>query len=534
MCIRDRFCGDAGLPPQTLPDANVVAEAGGTKYTASTAAKVSVKIAGIDYNTDAVSNPSEAVQVEIDATNSRIRVTLPTPATARINGFLIGATPWKRGQEGPWKQVRPSVRLTLEGTFTATNGSALVTAGIGTKATLRLRAGDAIKVGGVDYTVASVQSDQAFTLTTNYAGTTGAGKVVETVSVVLDYYNEELGKALAIDNDAPLYCSGVLVFNNRLIIYGCSDDRAKVPGNLLLASKAENAEAFPLDDSLNQIQTVTGDAIITVQSAAAKLYLCTRNGVDVTSYTGDENTPFLTRRVYSPGALTPKNAMSAGGYLYLFTGKKAVRISPDDAVDQVFGTAVENKLEQWAAEDVTLLHDPRNAAALYCRYDSVTGLTEIVPWMMTLSQWGTPQFVSGRITDGIPVNGVLYFILFDGTNYRLWEYEGGDGGGIQAWAATEFLYGSGEMNRKSIQRLFFTGKASALRVYLAEVGKDLPDVSDIAQAAALFTLSDADRHEQQIYTNMPPCRSYALRVDLSGTNRYISRILTAGDYLPAR
>jgi len=529
------FCGDAGLPTPTLPGANVVAEAGGVKYTATTAAKISVKLAAIDFYTDAQSNPSEAVQVQITGGGTnRVRVTLPAPATPRINGYVIGATPWKRGEEGPWSQVRPAVRLTLEGTFTATNGDPIITAGIETKASLRLRAGDEITIDGTTYTVLSVQDDQNFTLTGNFTGATGSGKTVNTVSVVLDYYNEELGRDLPINNDPPLRCLGVLVFNNRLLIYGCAESVSQMPGALVLASRAENPEAFPLDDSTNQIQTVTGDALLGVQTAATRLFLLTRNGIDVASYTGDEETPFLTRRAYSPGVFGPKNAIAAGGLLYSFASKKAIRVLPDDTVDQEFGTAVENVLEQWHSENVVLVTDPRNAAVLYCNYDMARNTTQVLPWMMNLNQWATPQYYSGRITDGVSVNGVLYLVIYQGGNYCIFEYEGGDGSTTAAYAATEYLYGSAELNRKSLQRLFFTGKASELRAYLAPVGGPVPNVDNAFAAAATFPLSNAEQHEEQIYTNLPPCRSYALRVDLSGANSYISKLVSAGDYLPAR
>lgn len=66
----------------------------------------------------------------------------------------------------------------LQGTVSVTNGSAAVT-GAGTAAfTTQLTAGSIILISGVPYTVSSISSDTALTLTTNYSGATASGLAV--------------------------------------------------------------------------------------------------------------------------------------------------------------------------------------------------------------------------------------------------------------------------------------------------------------------------------------------------------------------
>lgn len=531
-------CEDAGLNEAVLPSANVVAEAGGVKYTSTTAAKVSVKIAALDFKTNAQGNPSEAVQVSIVGGGAnRIRVTLHSLALVapRQDGWVLGVTPWKQGESGPWQQARPAIRIQLEGTFTATAGNPNITAGLGTKASLRLAKGDVVRIDGADYTVLeNPTTDEAFKLSTNFAGATGAGKTVITRSVVLDYYNEELGGAMATNNDKPPKALAVINFNNRLMLVGCAETEGEMPGSLVLASRAENPEAYPRGDSVNQIQTAYGDSLLGVQTGNLKLFLLGVNGVDVANYTGDDAAPFLTRRVFAPGVASPVNAIAAGGQLYAFVGKKVIRILEDDTVDMTFATPVEDIFANWSARYVVLKIDPRNLAVLCCHYDPFTNETQVVPWMLALGVWGTEQRYAGQITDGATVDGVLYLMLLSGGNYRVQEYEGSNGTTTEAFAATEYLYGSNDTLRKALRQINVTGRASAIRIYLAQSGVPLSDVNNPALAVAVLTLSDLEEHELPKHINLPPCMSYALRVDMTGQGRYISRISTQGDYLPSR
>lgn len=528
-------CLDAGMQPANLPAGNVTVIAGGTK---GMNGSISVRIVELDTRTDTPSNPSEAVEVDVGTGTQRIRVTVPPAVNARRNALIIGATRWKAGKTGPWNRARPPIRLTVRGTFTLANGSANVTAGVGTVFKQDAKPGDVWTMDGVDYTLATVDSNSTATLTANYAGVSGAGKTATVKSFVLDYYNEELKRPLDFSNHPPPKALGVINFNNRLLVFGCPGPDGTMPGSIIQASNARNPEGFPVDDESTFIQTTFNDAIVNVEVGDGKIYAMATNGLDVVTFTNDPDVPFLTRRVLSPGFLSQRNGCAAAGQFFGFVGGKAVRVDEQDRVDVEFGKAVEDLMRDWDARRTVLVLDPKNSAVLYVNYDGV-GTTKVVPWMLHLGQWGTPQtyvFPSIAVmSDGCTVGDKAYLTIDLGGAgaYRAYQFDGGDGNGISGFAATEFLYGQAQTARKSLREILFTGRANELRVYLAKPGLPVPNVDGAVPpvADATFNLSDTEVHEQVLTMNLEPCRSYTVRVDLTGPGRYVSQIVTRGEYL---
>lgn len=527
-------CLDAGMQPAVLTSGGVSQIAGGTR---NMEGLISVRIVELDTRTNTPSNPSEPVEIDVTAGN-RIRITVPAAVNSRRDALIVGATPWALGRKGPWKRARPPVRLTVRGTFTLTNGSPNITAGSGTFFTQDVKPGDVWDVGGVAYTVATVDSNTTGTLTANYAGATGAGKTATVTSFTVDYYNDELKKPLDFSNFPPPKALGVINFNNRLLLFGCPGPDGTMPGSVIQASNARNPEGFPIDDESTFIQTTFNDTIVNVETGDGKLYAMCTNGLDLVTFTNDPDPPFLVRRISSPGFSSQRNGCAAAGQFFGFCGGKPLRIDELDRVDTEFGRAVEDKMLDWDPLTTVVLLDPKNQMVLYANYDGVS-TTQVIPWILSLRQWGTPQTFSfpsvAVMSDGCTVGNRAYFVVnLASAGYKAYEYDGGAASSMTAYAATEFLFGGNIVARKSIREIYFTGKAASLRVYLAKAGGTPPDVENSGAADYTFNLSDVEKHEQVLTMKLEPCRSYAIRVDLAGANSYISSIAVKGEYLPAQ
>src|SRR5262245_904554 len=129
--------------------------------------------------------------------------------------------------------------------------------------------------------------------------------------------------------------------------------------------------------------------------------------------------------------------------------------------------------------------------------------------------WNPPINLTARVIDTQVVNGVLYVTYLSGGNYRVNQWEGG-AGLSSPYFATQYY--TSELNRFRLKNLVPTGQIGTLRVYAAQPGAPVPDVSDSGAAAASFTLSNtADQSEAEIWTEIEG-RAFAFRLEFSSSD----------------
>jgi len=506
---------DAGLDaPASIGTVSI--EAGGTK---SMDGITSIVACARRITTDTTSNPSPAnVQTLSAGGNNRFRVVLAAAATGQ-DGWLFGGSAWGSGNFGPWKVIR-EVRITLEGTFSFTNGAAAFT-GTGSRLMRDARVGDRIRVDGSDYYIATITSDTAGTLTTNFTSATNSYTATMR-EVVLDYRNGELGEMIDNDNDIPPLLDGVAIFNN--LLFGWR-------GNTFYPAKIGNPESFPR--GLARATQAGGD-IIHALAGDGRIYLLTTNGLEVVNFTANEADPFLIRQVWSFGFSSPTQAVVADGRLYAAVGNstggvKIVRTQAQDDPDLEFGAQVESDMTGWNISQLVLAVDPANAAVLAMRRDG-SSATTVIPYMFQQATWGPPQSFSqvspsgsGQVFSAATVQNSVEMIVYNGTNYRRQQFEGGNGSGTAAYVVTSPTDKDGL--RQVIKFIKFTGQANTLYVYAGKPGAAFPDVTSTGAASAgPFTLTGTLGHETVIRTNVPDAQSFCVRVDSSGASANVSEI----------
>lgn len=485
---------DAGLQaPSSV--GTIATEAGGSK---AMDGKVSIVACQRRTAVDVTSNPSPAsVQTLSSGSNNRIRVTLGTLTTG-ADAWWFGGTDWGRGDFGPWKLIR-EVRVIPTGTFGLTNGSAAFT-GIGTRFLRDLRPGDQVTLDGSNYLVATVTSDTAGTLTTNFTGTTASysGTMVQ---VVLDYRNGELTDLIEFDNDPPPIMDGILNFNN--VLFGWKN-------NTFYAAKIGNPEAWP---AVLARSTMSGGNIIQALGGDAKIYLLTTNSLEVITFTQNPDDPFLLRQVWAFGFTSPSQAVVAEGLLYaaigVSAGVKIVRTRVDDSPDLEFSANIESDLAGWNVSNVVMAVAPAEGAVLAVHNDGSN--TTLIPYMLQLGAWSLPQALTGRVKDAATVANTCDFIVYDGTNFRAYQFEGGSGSGIAKYVCWPFLDREGI--RQTLKRFKFIGDADTLYVYVITPGGSVPDVTNTGAALASYTLIGSLTMAEQIQTNVQNAQGYAIRID---------------------
>lgn len=500
---------DAGLePPQSI--GTVSTEAGGSK---SMDGIVSIVAAARRTVTDTTSNPTAAsVQTLSSGGNNRIRVVLPALASG-TDAWIYAGTNWGSGNFGPWKVIR-EVRGTITGTVT-TNGSATVT-GTSTRFLRDLRPGDLVTINASNYTIATVVSDTS--MTTTGAVAAGGPFSVTMVQIVLDWRNGELGEQVEFDNDPPPLLDGLLNFNN--VPFGWR-------GNTLYPSKIGNPEAFPAALARS---TQSGANIIQALAGDARIYLLTTNGLEVVTFTQQEGDPFLIRQVWGFGFSSPTQAVVADGVLYAAVGTssgvKVIRTRVDDSPDLEFSANVESDLASWNLANVVMAVDPTNGAVLAIHNDGSN--TTIIPFMLQQGVWSLPQSLTGRVKDAATVSGVCDLIVYDGTNFRAYQYEGGNGSGIDKYAAWPWMDAPADGFRKIVKRAKVTADADTLYLYAAQPGAAVPDVTSTGAAAASYALSGSIRPEALVQTNIQNAQMYSARLDSNDSDAEIVEIALWG------
>lgn len=505
---------DAGL--QAPPDITgaVAGTTGGDK---SMSGIVSIVACAKRLLTQTVSNPSPATEVTLTATaDNRILINLQHASMTLQGGqdaWVIGATDWGRGNYGPWKEVR-EIRAVIEGTVAISTANDTLT-GTGTRFQRDLAPGDEILIGGVTYTIATIQSDTIATLTTIPAVTL-TGQAATMKQVMLDYRNGELGDLIEFTNDPPPLLDGLMLFNN--VPFGWKN-------STLYPSKVGNPEAYPAILARN---TQSGANIIHALAGDAKIYLLTTNSLEIVTFTQNEFDPFLIRQVWSFGFSTPEQAVVAEGTLYAAVGTssgvKIVRTRVDDSPDLEFSAPVESDMASWNVGNVTMGVDPANGAVLVMHWNGTK--TTVIPYMLQQGVWGLPQELDYQVLSTATIANSCELIIKNGANLLPYQYEGGTGESTQAYAAWPFIDKDGL--RQIIKAIKFTGKANNLRVYTATPGVAVPDVTSTAAATVNLTLSNILEHETVLFTNIPNAQSFSVRVDSTGNTAVLTEVVVTG------
>lgn len=506
---------DAGLiAPAAI---NGAAAGSGTK---AMDGKISIVQCARRISTNTTSNPSPATVFTLTAGgNNRVLVTLGLASTGQ-DAWLFGGTEWARGDQGPWRTIR-ECRITLTGTVDRTT-TALT--GTGTRFQRDLRLGDVVTIDGVDYTISAIASDTAATLASGSGSSVGVAVTLK--QAMLEWRNGELGELIEFDNDVPPLMDGVAVFNDFLFGW---------KGNEFYPSKIGNPEAFP---AILQRQTQSGGNIVGVHAGDGRIYLLTTNGLEVVNFTQNPDDPFLIRQVWGFGFSAPNQAVVVEGTLYAAVGTsngvKLVRTRVDDSPDLEFSADVESDMKTWAAERVILSHDPANGAVLAFHRDLLGGPREttVLPYLLQQGIWSLPQIIINKVVDAVTVNNACEMIIHNGTSYRAYRFENGDGSTTSGYVAWPFVDAPADALRKVIKRLKFTGQADEVFLYAARPGAAAPDVTGISDAAMSSVLSAFNGHHVQAQTNIPNAQSYTVRVNFAGNSAAFSQVDVFG--LPNR
>lgn len=498
---------DAGLSaPSSV--GTVATTTGGTK---SMDGIVSIVACAKRIATETISNPSPVnVQTLSSGGNNRIEVTLDPVATGQ-DAWLFGGTYWGQGNFGPWRLIR-EVRAIIEGTVGIASGAVT---GTGTRFLRDLRVGDTITVNSTDYVIATITSDTTATVVAGADQT--APKTATMKKVMLEWRNGELTDLIEFDNDEPPTFDGLMLFNN--VPFGWQK-------NVLYPAKIGNPESFP---RVLARSTQTGADIVSALAGDARIFLLTTNGLEVVTFTQNPADPFLIRQAWTFGFSSPTQAVVAEGTLFAAvgssTGVKVVRTRVDDSPDLEFSAPVESDMASWNVANVVMGVDPANGAVLVMHYDGVS-TTTVIPFMLQQGVWGLPVEITGQVTSAATVNNSCEIIIKSGSDYQVYQWEGGTGGTTTSYVAFPFIDKDGL--RQTIKSLKFTGNADMLYIFKAEPGIAVPDVTDVSKATVALPLSCELQHQNVVFTNVPNAQSFSVRVDSYGAAALVTEVVVSG------
>jgi len=472
--------------------------------------------------TNAWGPPSDTTYFNIPPnTNSTIGFALQGLVPGQ-DGWLISGTRW--GDRSGILRIVRYVYQVPRGTFTATNGSPNLTAGIGTRWTFDLSRSDGILIDGNLYIVSAVTSDTTATLSANFTGSSGAGKTITMSAVNSEWYDGELRGIVDRNIQKAPRAAGVLSYGGRVFIWGVGDtinDAATSPtGNAIFAMQEDNPEHV----GLLAIVTESKSDLVNVLAGDGPIYMMTTTGLEVVNATGRTDEPFAIRIVAEPGFAAATNGVLYKDWFYGFN-TKPLRTRARENIDVEFAEPVWNDMRDWIAMRVMLAVDPGNEAVLYMFDDGNT--TTVIPWMTQQEKWGPPINFGARIIDSAVVNGALYVTYLSGGNYRVNHWEGGAGIGGTRFVASQYI-DPDNLKTSKLKRMVPVGKLGSLSVFVATAGVAVPDVSNLGVVAATFILSDsANRREAAIKTNIRG-DAFAFRVDFGSNDGTFDKLVVRG------
>lgn len=516
---------DAGFDKPILLSANVsfFTFGAGALGQRPMAGQIGVAIAPWRSKTDATGPPSEVIYNNIPPSGSSlIRIDLPSAVSGQ-DGWIFAGTRW--ADQGGQIQVVRYVYIQPRGTFTATNGNPNLTAGVNTQWFRDLRIGDIVVIDGGSYQIDNITSDTTATLLTNFTGVTGANKTATITDAAANWYNSELQGIVSRDVLRPPAAAGILKYADRVLLWGISDTTSRVgsatTGNAIVAMLDNNPEHV----GLLYIGTASGGDLLNVLATDGPLYLMTTMSLELLTFTNDPQKPYTLRTIAEPGFKSGSNGVLYLDYFYGFNGKP-FRTRAEENIDDQFGEPVSDEMESWDATRVKLAVDPKRRAVLYIYDNGVS--TTVRPWMTQQREWNPPLNFSARIVDTAVVNGTLYVTYLSGGNYRVNQWEGGSGIGGSPYFCSQYYDAERRLARNRLKYLQVTGKIASVSVYAALPGAAVPDVTNLAAAAATFTESDiAEMSEAENGTNIEG-RAFAFRINLTSPSGEFESLVARG------
>lgn len=520
---------DAGFDPPALFQSNVnetVIDAAteGVIGTRIMSGIVGATIAPWRSKTDAVGASSTVIYNSIRppavaGSGGAISIVLPSMVSGQ-DGWIFCGT---RGgdQSGEIRVVR-RIYTQPRGTFSATNSNDILT-GVNTRWTRDLGRSDLVTIEGADYNILSIFSDTSVRIFPAFAGSTSSGKVMTIKVAVGNWYDSELGALVESGVVKPPRAAGILQYAGRVFLWGVPDPTDPNPtqptGNAIIATLDSNPEH--VSDVL-AIATASGSDLVNVLPGDGVMYLMTTTSLEVVSFTSNPAVPYIIRIAAEPGFMAATNGVVYKDWFYGFTDRP-LRTRAGDNIDVQFAAPVWDEMRTWNSARVIVAVDPENEAVLYIQDNGST--TVVIPYMAQQGVWNAPINLSARILDTQVVNGILYVTYLSGGNIRVNQWEGGAGIGGDRYIASQY-YDANFLNRNRIKNLVVTGKAGALRVYSAQPDAAVPDVSNPA-VGELFTLSDTDKSEPEIFTNIEG-RAFAFRCDFASDDGNLDKIIARG------
>lgn len=445
--------------------ASLAATGGGTKNMA--AGDYSMRFCPARIATNGYNNPMEKVTVTITA-NQRILATLPTPDTTngqdawKAFGSLYNASV-QAAIQGPWYLVsrgdplQDLLRIVARGTVSITTG---LTSVVGTDTVFNedLVSGDVVTIDGNSYTIDTITSNTALTLT-GAASTTNAAATVTITAAIYEWLNAEIqrGTILEYNNDVPPRASFVGSLGGIPVAISCRGE-APIgqtgdwnPGPTIQPSKPNNLEAFPAEarTSVSPPETIIGWV-----DGQARLFLLTENRLHMASFvSNDAKNPIVTRPYWHAGFRSPYGLVFANGYIYGFTNRgptRSVAEGDEGSEEYAFSDVVSSVFADWNPERVLVAYDVKNEAICFFHNNDATiggfQTVKCLMFMLRSQVWSTPIIIEDATGDVLvagtaAVSGLLYLNLLKRiagvyTNVTfLWDF----GVGIVEWfLATEY------------------------------------------------------------------------------------------------
>jgi hypothetical protein len=510
---------DAGFDKPATP--NVTVGIGITAVALSMSGYIGVALAAWRSKTNAIGPPSDIVfnNVAPSATENSLNINLPSVVSGQ-DGWIFCGTRWG-DQTGELHVVRYIYRQP-RGTVSVSFGTTALF-GTGTFWTRDLRRGDTVIIDSDTYTIETVTSDTSATITPAKLGSGFSGTMTITVAAGT-WFDAELGALISRDTFKPPRAAGILKYAGRVLLFGVPDttrttSASSPTGNAVVALLPNNPEHV----GLLAIGTQSGSDIVNALGADGPLYLMTTTSLEIVSFTSDPEEPYKIKIIAEPGFRAATNGVLDADYFYGFNGMP-FRTRADKNIDLAFAEPVQKIMKAWDGARVMLAVDPINKAVLYMFDNGVS--TVVLPWMTQLGAWGSELNFSARIIDSQVVNGKLDVTYLSGGNYRVNEWEGGAGIGGTRYVASQY-YDPRLLAKNRVKRLAFAGKAGSLSVYAATEDAVVPDVSNLGAAAETFTLSDVDKLEPEIKTDIHG-NAYAFRVDFSSNDGNIDKLVASG------
>lgn len=508
---------DAGFDKPPLIDSDVFENAGfGVK---NMQGFCGVALSRWRISTNAWGPPSDVIYKNITAnTQTVLGFTLPSVSPGQ-DGWLVLATQW--GDRSGRVRIVRYARLQPRGTFTATNGSPNLT-GVNTFWTQDLGRKDLVQIDGAFYDILTNPTDGTATLATNFTGSTGSGKTMTLIGIRAEWFDGDLRDVVDTNIQRPLRAAGITQWAGRVILWGIPDTETAISSD-----PTGNGFAVMLDNNPEHIGllgrvTASGSNLVNVLAGDGPLYFMTTTSLEIIERVSTGDQPFVPRVISAPGFKAATNGCLVEDRFYGFTNRP-IRTVAEDNIDTQFAAPVTDDMADWDGERVIVAPDPDKKAVLYIFDNGST--TTVRAWMEQQGVWGPPINLSARILDAQVVNGKLYITYLDGGDIHVNEWEGG-GGLSGAYVATQYL-DPNLLNSNRLKRLAVAGKLGSLSVYAVEPDVEIPDVTDLDQAAVDFPLSDVNMREADIRTNIAG-DAFAFRFNFSSGDGSFQKLVVGG------